>query len=104
MWPNAALSDLIRGWQGTLIGDRMADFEVYLESIGYDTKKYWNPEAIAGAIESGQKNNQIRSMLEAMYDTDWEDEIRAWSRTYVHEQYGPELGDLCLLQNLVYFI
>ena len=72
--------------------------------MGHNTRMFWNIDAIADAIESGNKAPHIKRMLEAMYDTEWENEIRIWSKTFVHEQYGPELGDLCLLQNLIYFI
>lgn len=104
MWPNGALSDLVRGWEGTVIGDTMCHYVDHLESLGHNTKMFWNIDAIASALEKGQKSPHIQRMLMAMYDTEWEDDIRDWARTFVHEQYGPELGDLCLLQNLVHFI
>lgn len=100
MWPNAALSDIIREWKGTVVEKMMNNYRWVHESGGLD--KYWNLDDIADAIEKGKSKN-VRKMLRAMYDTDWEDEIRRQSQK-IHEQYGPELGDLVLLHNLVYFV
>lgn len=102
MWPNGALSDLIRSWKTNSIGESMKHYrDRHCES---GLVMFWTPDAIADAIERGQKAPHIKKLLEAMYDTEWEDQIRDWSLNFVSEQYGPELGDLCLLQNLVHFI
>lgn len=102
MWPNTALSDIIRGWKSLPIGREMGKYKEHLDSRGLDPRMF-NLDIIADCVEHRKRNSQVKKILEAMYDTDWEDDIRAEAHL-IEEQYGPELGDLSMLHNIVHFI